>query len=845
MTLAFTPSHADRQPVGRLDACRGVVLASLALSLTIAGCNGDSATGTEAVVLTSVSVSPSSGVLEAFGDTLRLQARALDQNGSTIPAQTFTWSSSDERIATVADGLVTAAGSNGTATISAATHGVEGAATVTARLPDGAFLQVTGIPDTTVAGVASDVTVAVLDAGGHVATAYAGTIAFTSTDTAATLPGNYTFRAQDAGVHSFRDAITMTAAGKQTVTATDLADGSITGSQGAFLVVAAEAERLSVRGLAGTVTAGTASDVTVTALDTFGNVATGYLGTVAFTSSDAAAALPSDYTFVAADAGAHSWVDGVTLATEGEQSITVTDVAVASITGSLTGIVVEPASVLFADDFEGGLGPWSVDNGMWEVGAPTSGPNACHSGAQCAATVLAGSYPFSESSLVSPTVTLPSVGANKEIHLRFWHWFSLGTPTGGNPDRAVVAIQERLSPGVWSASTELARYERASGGWTFPLVDLTDYAGKSVRILFDMQGKHSFNSGAGWYIDDVSIGVVQVDGGMPLLEGFENGIGNWSPSNGSWQVGTPTTGPEACYTGTQCAGTVLDGNYPFNRTSLVSPAVHLPEVDTGEEIHLRFRHWFSLGSPTGGSPDRGVVYVQERSAGAWSTSVELARFQLSSGGWTLPRVDLSAYRGTTVRILFELQGSNSFNSGAGWYIDDISIEVVSVDLPLPYMEGFEEGIGAWAASNGIWQIGTPLDGPNGCYGGVQCAGTVLTGNYPFNRSALVSLAFSLPTIGMAEEIQLRFWHWFSLGSATGGSPDRGVVYLEVWTTGAWGPPVELIRFQGSSGGTWTSPLIDLSAYAGSTVRILFDLQGNNAFNTGAGWYIDDVSIQVR
>ena len=39
--------------------------------------------------------------------------------------------------------------------------------------------------------------------------------------------------------------------------------------------------------------------MTVTAYDAYGNVATGYTGTVAFTSSDPQACFPADYTFTA------------------------------------------------------------------------------------------------------------------------------------------------------------------------------------------------------------------------------------------------------------------------------------------------------------------------------------------------------------------------------------------------------------------------------------------------------------------------------------------------------------------------------------------------------------------
>jgi hypothetical protein len=68
---------------------------------------------------------------------------------------------------------------------------------------------------------------------------------------------------------------------------------------------------------------GTPVAVTVTLVDAYGNVATGYTGTVHFSSSDAQAVLPANYTFSAADAGQHTFA--VTFGTTGVQSLTVKD----------------------------------------------------------------------------------------------------------------------------------------------------------------------------------------------------------------------------------------------------------------------------------------------------------------------------------------------------------------------------------------------------------------------------------------------------------------------------------------------------------------------------------------
>ncbi len=72
----------------------------------------------------------------------------------------------------------------------------------------------------------------------------------------------------------------------------------------------------------------------MTAKDAFGNVATGYTGTVAVTSSDGAATLPASHTYVGGDAGIA--VFPVTFATSGSQTVTATDTGNGAIQGMTT-----------------------------------------------------------------------------------------------------------------------------------------------------------------------------------------------------------------------------------------------------------------------------------------------------------------------------------------------------------------------------------------------------------------------------------------------------------------------------------------------------------------------------
>ena len=133
--------------------------------------------------------------------------------------------------------------------------------------------------------------------------------------------------------------LTTQVQGTFTITATV---GSASGTA-QLTVNSGSAVSFTVSGFPSPVTAGaTGNSVTVTAKDQQGNVATGYTGTVKITSSDGQAVLPANYQFTTADAGVHAFP--VTLKTAGTQTITATDTVTSSITGTQTGIAVNPAS---------------------------------------------------------------------------------------------------------------------------------------------------------------------------------------------------------------------------------------------------------------------------------------------------------------------------------------------------------------------------------------------------------------------------------------------------------------------------------------------------------------------
>jgi hypothetical protein len=189
-------------------------------------------------------------------------------------------------------------------------------------------------PTTAKAGVRFSVTVTAESAFITVDPNYTGTVHFTSSDPQAVLPHSYTFVAADQGVHTF-GTVKLKTAGSQTLTATDKAHAAITGLA-TVQVTPAAASHFTV-GAPASVQAGSSFSITLTAFDPFGNVATGYRGTVHFTSSDTAAGvvLPADYRFRSTDQGRHTF-SGVVLETVCSQTVTATDTAKATVQGSAT-----------------------------------------------------------------------------------------------------------------------------------------------------------------------------------------------------------------------------------------------------------------------------------------------------------------------------------------------------------------------------------------------------------------------------------------------------------------------------------------------------------------------------
>ena len=177
------------------------------------------------------------------------------------------------------------------------------------------------------------------DAYNNVVTTFTGKVNLSTTNS--NLPGSYTFVAADHGQHTFN--VTYTKAGSKSIVASN--SGIAAGQTSLQVYVPGVATHFLVQA-AGPVTAGNQTFVQVTALDAAGNIATGYLGVIHFSSKDSLASLMPDYGFTSSDMGTHLF--SVPFAVVGIEKLTVTDTSFPSVFGGTT-VNVIPS-----------MNPWSM-----------------------------------------------------------------------------------------------------------------------------------------------------------------------------------------------------------------------------------------------------------------------------------------------------------------------------------------------------------------------------------------------------------------------------------------------------------------------------------------------------
>ena len=384
------------------------------------------------------------------------------------------------------------------------------------------LLSITGIPNAVTAGTSKAFTVTALSPNGGTDTSYMGTIQFSSTDTQAGMPSNYTFGSGDLGTHTF--TVTFKTGGTQTITATDTANGAIIGTQDNIIVRGASATSLELTGFPIAETVGTPQTYTVTAYDAYGNVAPGYTGRLHFTSSDSQATLPGNVTVSPELQGTFKFV--ATFASVGTQTISATDTATSAITGtSATSVINSPTAVFIKQD--------TTTEGNWIGAYGAQGYNVINNAASIpsyATITPSGQTSYTWASTTTDPRALQKAGGSGRIAAA---WYSAISFT----------VNVNLTDGL---THNLALY----------FVDW-DNAGRSERVtiknattgtVLDTETVSSFHPGAylQWAVSgNVLITITNVSGANAVLSGlFLDApltsavfVGQDTTTHGSW-IGT-------------------------------------------------------------------------------------------------------------------------------------------------------------------------------------------------------------------------------------------------------------------------------------------------------------------
>ena len=265
-------------------------------------------------------------------------------------------------------------------------------------------------PTNTVAGVAISpaVTARILDAFDNLTTSTANvTVAIGTNPSSGTLSGTATVAAV-SGVATFSTLSLDKAGTGYTLAASS--SGLTGATSSSFNIIPAAATHFAVSAPANAV-AGTSFNFTVTALDAFDNTATGYSGTVHFTSSDAPATLPADSTLTN---GVGTFAS--TLKTGGNQTLTAADTVTSSITGTSASILVDPRSDLAATLTDSPDPVTAGTNLTYTIQVTNNGPSTA-ANVSLSDTLPAGTTFVSLSTPGGWSASAPAVGATGSVSL--------------------------------------------------------------------------------------------------------------------------------------------------------------------------------------------------------------------------------------------------------------------------------------------------------------------------------------------------------------------------------------------------------------------------------------------
>ncbi len=154
-----------------------------------------------------------------------------------------------------------------------------------------------------------------------------------------------------------------------------------------------------------------------------------------------------------------------------------------------------------------------------------------------------------------------------------------------------------------------------------------------------------------------------------FFEDFENGAAGWEHSGAgdNWELGAPSNGPEAAFSGTNAFATDLNGNVNgFADAALLSPVIDLSDATTGT---LSFYEFLNIDV----NPVFQKTIVNVLDAATLDLIEELDTKSGSVSSWKQRQLELSAKSlGKQIVLEFKIV-TDDLNLLEGWYLDDVAI----------------------------------------------------------------------------------------------------------------------------------------------------------------------------
>ncbi len=174
-------------------------------------------------------------------------------------------------------------------------------------------------------------------------------------------------------------------------------------------------------------------------------------------------------------------------------------------------VVRVPTPALFEEDFENGLGDWTVSllpggsetGTTWEAGVPANGPGAARSGQNAAGTGLAADYEDG-STVQLRTPVIDPLGASN-LRLSFWYFLEATAAEGGQVRLLEIngdEIQRFEPPFIGGEEGNTTEWTEAS----LRIPDLDPARAFIIEFVFLSNVDGDPENGAGWFIDDVRVG---------------------------------------------------------------------------------------------------------------------------------------------------------------------------------------------------------------------------------------------------------------------------------------------------------------------------------------------------